>query len=355
MKVGILGIGGGTVGMTTYQRTLLEGLRSRTNHEVSLVAPTDDPTYTLGRSGPVRALRNFLGSPDARLQAAVARADADIFIVNAAWPMPRNVKRFITVVAEAVVDDVAAWGVHRSSHKRLWTKYLYRALDGASGIVAISEFTRRRLHDSFAIPLDRIVVAPPALLAFDDAPSPNFPPFVAMVGWFHPRKDLPLALHAWLAAIERGLDRDLVLAGNEGPDDRVNGTVRRRILDIAGPELAARVHHTGSLPRGELGAILRASDALLITSTYEGFGIPAIEAFSFGTPVVAVDRGALRDVVAPHGRVTSPEPSVIADALIGVVRSRPDGAPLIDYARSFDEGCQVDPVIQILDGLTPAS
>ena len=354
MKVGVLGIGGGTVGMTTYQRTLLDGLRARTRYDVSLVAPSDDPSYTLGRSGPLRAFRNFIGSPDARLHAAVASSDADVYIVNAAWPMPRNVTQWIAVVAEAVVDETPPWGVHRSSHKRLWTKYLYRALEGASGIVAISEFTRERLHNSLGVPLDEIAVAPPALLAFDDAPPPSFAPFVAMVGWFHPRKDLPLALHAWRTAMERGLDRDLVLAGNEGPDDRLNGTVRRRILEIAGPELAARVHHTGPLERADLGAILRATDALLITSTYEGFGIPAIEAFSFGRPVVAVDRGALRDTVAPYGTVTEPDPSAIADALVNTVRNPSDEAPLIEYAATFDEARQIGPVIEILDRLTPA-
>jgi glycosyltransferase involved in cell wall biosynthesis len=352
MRVGVLGIGGGTVGMTTYQRTLLDGLREMTSYDVSLVAPADDIAYELGRSGPIRAFKNFVGSPDARLQRAVAHSRADVFIVNAAWPMPRSVKRRIAVVAEAVVDEVAPWGRYRSSHKRLWTKYLFRAIDGADGIVAISEFTRARLHEAAGVPLERIAVAPPALLGFDGAPPPAFPPFVAMVGWFHPRKDLPLALRAWRTAMERGLDRDLVLAGSEGPDDRIYGSVRRRIIEIAGPELAPRVHHTGPLERPDLGAILEASDALLITSAYEGFGIPAIEAFSFGTPVVAVDRGALRESVAPHGAVVEPEAPALADALVRCVREPANAPQLITYARSFDVARQVGPIIALLDRIS---
>ena len=49
--------------------------------------------------------------------------------------------------------------------------------------------------------------------------------------------------------MQRGLDRDLVLVGQEGPDDRRHGAVARRVLDIAGSELAGRVHCTGALPR----------------------------------------------------------------------------------------------------------
>jgi len=354
VKVGVLGVGGGTVGMTTYQRTLLEGLREMTTHDVSFVAPSDDVSYTLPRSGPLRAFSNFVGRPDPRLRTAVRSADADVYIVNAAWPLPREVNRWIAVVAEAVVNERAAWGVERSSHKRLAAKYLYRAVDGASGIVAISEFTRDRLRDAFG--LDHVAVAPPALLSFDDeAAATTYPPHVTVVGWFHPRKDLPLALHAWRAAMARGLDRDLVLVGNEGPDDRRYGSVRRRIVEIAGAELASRVHHTGPLPRSELGHVIRTGDATLIASTYEGFGIPAIESFSFGRPVVAVDRGALREVVAPHGTVTPPDADDIADALVRVVQEPPDAAPLSAYAKTFDVARQVRPVIELLDGLRSPS
>jgi glycosyltransferase involved in cell wall biosynthesis len=353
VKVGIVGIGGGAVGMTTYQRTLLEGLRSGTDHDVSFIAPDAEVAYTLPRSGPFRAFANFIGTPDPRLRAAVRSVDVDAHIVNAAWPMPRRIKRWIAVVAEAVVDETAAWGVHRSSHKRLATKYLFQALDGASGIVAISEFTRERLHDSLGIAREDIVVAPPALLGFEGevVQTRSFPPYVTVVGWFHPRKDLPLALRAWRRAVEGGLDRDLVLVGQEGPDDRRYGSVARRVLEIAGPDLASRVHHTGAVPRPDLGAILGGTDAVLITSSYEGFGIPAIEAFSFGKPVVAVDSGSLRDVVPPHGTITSREPSDISDALINAVQSPPDPAPLVDHARSFSVERQVRPVIEMLDRL----
>jgi len=358
VKIGIVGTGGGAVGMTTYQRTLLDGLRAMTTHDVSLVAPVsggDDVAYTLPKSTPFRAFSNFIGSPDPSLRRAARAADADTFIVNAAWPMPRGLKRFITIVAEAVVDDVAPWGMNRSSHKRLWTKYLYRAIEGASGVVAISEFTRDRLHGGLGVPKDRIAVAPPALLGFEGSTSRDLPPapFVAMVGWFHPRKDLPLALRAWRLAIERGLDRDLVLAGAEGPDDRRHGTLARRVLEIVGPDLARRVRRTGPVPRPDLGRILERADALLITSTYEGFGIPAIEAFSFGTPVVAVNRGALPEVVAPHGIVTSAETEPVADALARAVQQRSDPTPLVAYARSFTVERQVRPVIELLGRLTP--
>lgn len=351
MKVGIIGTGGGTVGTTTYQQTLLDGLRSLTSHDVSLVAPDADPMFTLPKSSAFRAFANFAGSPDPRMRRAVRASDADVLIVNAAWPVPRGLKRVIAVVAEAVVDEIAPWGTHRSSHKRLWTKYLYRAIEGASGIVAISEFTRHGLHAALGVPLEKIVVAPPALLGFDGAPARDlsYPPYIAMVGWFHPRKDLPLALRTWRRAIEAGLDRDLVLAGNEGPDDRLHGSLARRVLEIAGPELAARVHQTGPLPRADLGRVLQHADALLMTGTYEGFGIPAIEAFSFGTPVVAVDRGSLREVVASHGVVTTPDPAALADALGRVVTKRPEREPLMAYARSFNVERQVRPVIDLLE------
>ncbi len=353
MKVAIVGTGGGAVGVTTYQRTLIDGLRTFSSHEVWLVSPHEDVAYTMTSSRPMRALTNFVGIPDARLRRAVAGSNADVFIVNAAWPVPHGIKNTIAIVHEAVVDEIAPWGMHRSSHKRLWVKYLYRAVQRAAGIVANSEFTRDRLHEALGIAKERIGVAPPALLAFDGSPTlgASFPPFVTVIGWFHPRKDLPLALHAWRRAIERGLDRDLVLAGQEGPDDRRYGSVARRILEIVGPDLARRVHRTGIVSRPDLGRILAQTDALLIASSYEGFGIPAIEAFAFGKPVVATDRGSLPEVVGGCGTVTPPEPEALAAALVSATTEVPDPLPRVSYARSFTIERQVTPVIELLEAI----
>jgi glycosyltransferase involved in cell wall biosynthesis len=47
--------------------------------------------------------------------------------------------------------------------------------------------------------------------------------------------------------------------------------------------------------------LIAMADALVFPSEYEGFGAPALEAMTLGTPVIASDRTALREVVAGAG------------------------------------------------------
>jgi glycosyltransferase involved in cell wall biosynthesis len=59
---------------------------------------------------------------------------------------------------------------------------------------------------------------------------------------------------------------------------------------------------TGALPDDELAAIYSGAHALVFPSDDEGFGLPPVEALACGTPVVASDVPALREVL--DGRAT---------------------------------------------------
>jgi glycosyltransferase involved in cell wall biosynthesis len=218
--------------------------------------------------------------------------------------------------------------------------------------VCLAEHGREQIARWFHTPLDRIRIAPPSLQPFGEWAGP--PPigdrsYVMQVGWFHPRKDVTLALAGWRDAVERGLDADLVLAGTAGPPDRRHGSIGRRILETVGVDLVPRVRFTGSIPRRELGAYYRAASAVLMTSIHEGFGIPAIEAASMGVPVVAVGRASLPEVVGPIGAVVAPAPAAVGEALLHACTSPPDVQALKRYAASFSVERQVAPFLDLAD------
>jgi len=57
------------------------------------------------------------------------------------------------------------------------------------------------------------------------------------------------------------------------------------------------------------------SSAAVVPSLYEGFSLPAIEAMSTGTPLVATSGGALPEVAGPDGQTCVSVPPGDAEAL----------------------------------------
>lgn len=67
-----------------------------------------------------------------------------------------------------------------------------------------------------------------------------------------------------------------------------------------------RISFAGELDDEEMATLLNLSDALVMPSLWEGFGLPALEAMSCGTPVLASDRGSLPEVVGDGGLYFDP-------------------------------------------------
>ena len=52
--------------------------------------------------------------------------------------------------------------------------------------------------------------------------------------------------------------------------------------------------------------LLNSCKALIIPSLWEGFGLPALEALAYGTPIVASDKGALKEIIGEKGLYFNP-------------------------------------------------
>jgi D-inositol-3-phosphate glycosyltransferase len=112
------------------------------------------------------------------------------------------------------------------------------------------------------------------------------------VGRFAPEKGLERLLAA--AACLRSLPRlRFVIAGggNEDPD-------YQRILQMSRDfGLSGRVTFVGRVDQGDLPVFYSASDMLVVPSSYESFGMVALESLACGTPVVATPVGAMEAVL----------------------------------------------------------
>jgi glycosyltransferase involved in cell wall biosynthesis len=75
-----------------------------------------------------------------------------------------------------------------------------------------------------------------------------------------------------------------------------------------------------------VAALLRTCDALLMTSTQEGFGMPVLEAGLVGMPVFAADMPSVREVAGEDCYRFDPlveAPEIVAQRLISALDSSP--------------------------------
>jgi len=133
---------------------------------------------------------------------------------------------------------------------------------------------------------------------------------LVFVGNLIPRKGLHTLLQA-LRMVDAGPWR-LEIAG--APVDA--GYARR--MYAAARSLGERVQFLGRVTDGDLHALLARSDALVVPSTYEGFGIVYLEAMARGLPGVATQAGAAGEIIQ-DGKSGFLVPAGDARALAGVL------------------------------------
>jgi glycosyltransferase involved in cell wall biosynthesis len=228
-----------------------------------------------------------------------------------------------------------------------------RALQRGAVVCTPTAAVASEVADEYHLPPDRLVVTPlgvddtwrhatppdPAWLAAHDLP----PRYLLFVGNREPRKNLPTLLAAYRQLLGAGSPR--MVGVEQGPTVREGtGTTTAPsaagvpplvlvgpsgwgdALDTAGLPPGA-VRTPGYLPEPDLARVVAGAAAVVVPSWYEGFGLPALEALACGTPVVAADLPALREVLGDQAELAPPgDPAALAAALARVLDD-PGGEP----------------------------
>jgi len=115
-------------------------------------------------------------------------------------------------------------------------------------------------------------------------------PFLLAVSTVHPHKNWSRLLTALKLLHQRGHELRLVVCGLPGKSwDDVQS-------QITADGLGDHVTMLGWQPRPVLITLFRFAEALVFPSTFEGFGMPVLEALAAGTPAVCSDIPPLREI-----------------------------------------------------------
>ena len=161
-----------------------------------------------------------------------------------------------------------------------WRIFLFAAAHRSARLLAVSEQTAADLSEIYRLPGDRIEVVHHGVDAefFQLRRAAAVSPYLLCVSTLHPHKNLDRLLDAFAEFHRARPEFRLVVAGMRG--FHAEALERHR----AALGLASAVEFTGWIPRKQLYDLYAGAAAFIYPSTFEGFGMPVLEAMAAGIP-----------------------------------------------------------------------
>ncbi len=299
-------------------RTFVEALDARWRGVAGDDASSRRLALRLGAEPPAERTAQVQPADDARklalgLKSAAARAylrspvepgDAYVHVSHIRLDRPKPFRRLAAQGAKLAImvhdlipirfPEYARPGEDERHRRRMRT-----TLETASTVIANSAESAR---DFLAFAAEEKRAPPPtipALLGLEPGFAPDAPalaanrPYFVTLGTIEPRKNHLLLLHLWRRLAERLGEEtpSLVLVGRRGWENEM-------IVDLLerSPAIQGHVVEANDLSDVALTALIKGARALLFPSFSEGYGLPLAEALALGSPALASNLAAFREI-----------------------------------------------------------
>lgn len=167
---------------------------------------------------------------------------------------------------------------------RLWYKFLIPRLCRRSlKIITVSQFIKNEIINELSISKDKIEIISNSIPEIDISKKDRLPfRYLFLTGIYNKRKNAEFII----SLLPELKERKLHIVG-VGSDDDIYENIQFKHGD--------NFHVQKYIADEEYYALIKNAEALVFPSKYEGFGIPLLEAFVIGTPVIANDIPVLRE------------------------------------------------------------
>lgn len=300
-------VGGQSTGDSTYWTCLLEAI-SKIEDRPPIRCYSDRPSPDLPF---LRAFEwRHLPARNSRLWSLFQfpRATRED-VVHAQYNLSPLVRRGISTIHDVSFLIGPQW--FRPKDRVFLQRGIASTLRRAAAAITVSETSRKeiiRFYPSSAGKTFATPLACPAWIQRRLHPQPGIdPPYVLTVGTRWPRKNMELAVRA-MDLVPPDIPHRLVVTGKAGWGDQ---------------ELGRRGLATGYVSNERLSDLYSGADLYLAPSFHEGFGVPLLEAFRCGAPVMCSSGGALPEVAGDAAIVESSwDPGIWAARITDLLRDR---------------------------------
>lgn len=253
--------------------------------------------------------------------------------------------------------------------KERWRRRLLarRAAKTARRVLADTQTIARDLRTTYGLAREKVEVVPlgldPRFSAFDPARAVEGAlaelgldaPYLLALGSILPRRRLDLVIEGFAQLAPRFPELELVLAGS-------NRLRHRHQLDlwIAESGIGPRIRRLGWVDDALLPTLYARARAVIYLSTYEGYGLPPLEALVLGTPTVTSPGLALDDLwpEAPHRLATLDRDAfttTLGRLLADPEAARQATAPIVPRLRALDWPRAAQDLVQVLRAVVAES
>jgi glycosyltransferase involved in cell wall biosynthesis len=283
---------GGVGGTEIYLRQLLTALARVDDHNEYLIFTNRETGEDLApRSARFRHLPQPISAElrplrilyeQSSLPSVISREHVDL-VFNPGFTSPKSVNVPVVTVFHDL-QHVHHPEFFRKRELPLWNLLLDQAVRASTKIIAASETTRRDVIEHYRLTEDKVVAIPhgveEAFFRLDRHPDRENP-FLLCVATLDPNKNIDKLIRVFGSLRGEFPRLRLVLAGMRGGQ-----TAKiEALVDELGLRNSVRI--TGWIPRTEIYSLYERAIAFVYPSTFEGFGLPVLEAMAARVPLAS--------------------------------------------------------------------
>lgn len=216
-------------------------------------------------------------------------------------PNIRHIMTVHDVIYWRLPEYIPNWKV------RLYVKLLEKSILRADKIITISNFSAKEIESIFRIKSKKIpIISPSSPKLREQTTDPiSQDKYLFYEGGLDIRKNVPRLIEAFSLINNKYPSLNLYIAGNY-----FNSPIIPNIPNIISKHnLHDKVKLLGYISDEDMINYIKHAEALVYPSLYEGFGIPILEGFGLGTPVITSNLGAMSEIGAEAVIQVNPESS----------------------------------------------